>query len=108
MDDVRLVKMLLSNTQLRVKLKSEESSEFLVNIGSFQGDSLSGKSFTLYLAAALRHMRAILKIPDPPIDLHTMMPLETVYADDCDFYSTDKHAHEKAVTKIEKKLVNGI
>ena len=25
-DDVRLVKMLLSNTQLRVKLKSEESS----------------------------------------------------------------------------------
>ena len=49
-------------------------------------------------------MRSILEIQDPPIDLHTMMPLETVYADDCDFFSTDKHAHEKAATKIEKKI----
>ena len=55
-DDIRLLKMLLTNTSLIVKIKKTESEYFAVTIGSFQGDGLSGKVFTLYLAGALNHL----------------------------------------------------
>ena len=52
-DEVRLVKMLLSNTNLKVKIKKTTSNSFEVTLGSFQGVALSAKLFTMYLAAAL-------------------------------------------------------
>ena len=46
-DEVRLVRYLLANTKLRVRINSDMSVEFESSIGAFQGDSLSGKLFTL-------------------------------------------------------------
>ena len=47
-DEIRLVRFLLSNIKIRVKVESEVSIEFESSVG---GPSLSGKLFTLYLAA---------------------------------------------------------
>ena len=46
-DDVRLVRFMLNDTRLRVKVENCISYEFPVTIGAFQGDSLSGNLFTL-------------------------------------------------------------
>ena len=83
-DDIRIVQSLLSNTKLRVRVNSTVSETLL---GAFQGDSLSGKLFTLILAAALHHLRAVSDRPNPPIsDLG--LPTELAYADDNDFLDT--------------------
>ena len=79
-DDIRLVKMLLRNTNLRVKLKNILSDPFSITLGSFQGDSISAKLFTLYLAGALNHLRTVSAIPNPPI-FSSLMPSESQYAD---------------------------
>ena len=94
-DEVQMVKMLLSETKLRVKIRKSLSEPFLVTLGSFQGDSLSAKLFSLYLAGALNQLRAISGAPNPPIN-HNLMPLESQYADDADFYDENgKYLKEK-------------
>ena len=87
-DDIRIVQYLLSNTKLRVRVNSTFSEVFETLLGAFQGDSLSGKLFTLILAAALHHLRAVSDRPNPPIsDLG--LPTELAYADDNDFLDTN-------------------
>ena len=80
-DDIRLVRFLLSGTKLRVRVNKSMSTEFETNIGSFQGDALSGKLFTLTLAGVLNHARTVTSQPNPPIS-NTGMPMEFSYADD--------------------------
>ena len=87
-DDVRLVSYLLSNTMLRVRVNNSLSEEFESLLGAFQGDSLSGKLFTLVLAGALHHLRAVSNRPNPPVS-SLGMPIEWEYADDCDFADED-------------------
>ena len=87
-DDIRLVQYLLSNTKLKVRVNNTYSDLFESFLGAFQGDSLSGKLFTLVLAAALNHLRAVSDRPNPPISLEGL-PTEWAYADDCDFCSED-------------------
>ena len=55
---------------------------------AFQGDSLSGKLFTLILAAALHHLRAVSGRPNPPVS-ELGFPTEWEYSDDCDFADED-------------------
>ena len=100
-DDIVIVKMLITNTSLRVKLNKTESAEFATTLGSFQGDSLSGKLFTLYLAGALNNLRATLEKENPPIS-KDMMPTEMEYADDCDFFDTDANELKDILPKINK------
>ena len=38
-DDIRLVQYLMSNTKLRVTVNKSQSSEFVIYIGEYQGDS---------------------------------------------------------------------
>lgn len=64
-DDIRLVQYLLSNTKLRVTVNKSQSGEFVINIGAYQGDSLAVKVFTLTLAGALNHIRAVISITIP-------------------------------------------
>lgn len=59
--DIRLVHLLLINTKLTIKINDTMSDEFVVTLGSGQGDSLSGKLFTLYHAGALNHLRAVME-----------------------------------------------
>ncbi|XP_063679797.1 uncharacterized protein LOC134815179 [Bolinopsis microptera] len=90
-DDIRLVRYLLSCTKLKIKVRSTISGEIIVTIGAFQGDSLSGNLFTLYLAGALYHLRAFMSYlrPNPPF-AENLLPLEWEYADDADFTDEDK------------------
>ena len=88
-DEVRLVRFLLSNIKIKIKVNTELSIEFESSIGGPQGDSLSGKLFTLSLAGALYHLRAVTLRPTPPIK-DDGMPEESEYSDDVDFMDTDK------------------
>ena len=88
-DDIRLVRLLLSNTKIRVRVNNATSAEFISTNGAFQGDSLSGILFTLQLAGALYHVRAVVvNRPNPPIS-DTGMPLEWEYSDDVDFVDSE-------------------
>jgi hypothetical protein len=88
-DEVRLVRFLLSNIKIKVKVNTELSLEFESSIGGPQGDSLSAKLFTLVLAGALYHLRAVTARPTPPIKCNGM-PEESEYSNDFDFMDTDK------------------
>ena len=100
-DDIKLVKCLLTNTKLKIKLEKATSEAFFeTTLGSFQGDCLSGKLFTLYLAGSLNHLRAVLlNRPNPPIS-NDQMPLEMVYVDDTDFLDENKENLETMLPKI--------
>ena len=85
-DEIRLVRFLLSNTVLKVRVNSSYSVEFFTTLGAFQGDSLSGCLFTLVLAGALYHLRVLIPFRHAiPYNPSTLMPLESEYADDVDF-----------------------
>ena len=93
-DDVRLVRLLLANTSVVVRVNSATSTMFMSTVGAFQGDSLSGCIFTLSLAGALNQLRTMyVNRPIIPIgedeEDNADMPLEWQYADDCDFIDTD-------------------
>ena len=88
-DEVRIVRFLLSNIKIKVKVNKELSIEFESSIGGPQGDSLSGKLFTLSLAGALYNLRAVTSRPTPPIKCDGM-PEESEYSDDVDFMDTDE------------------
>ena len=87
-DELRIVRLLLSNTKLRVKVNGVLSAEFLSLLGAFQGDCLSGCLFTLVLAGALNELRLTITIsldrPIPPITI-AGLPLDIKFADDVDF-----------------------
>ena len=88
-DDIRLVRLLLANTKIRVRVNSTLSAEFISTNGAFQGDTLSGTLFTLSLAGSLYHVRAVvIEHPNPPIS-DTGMPVEWEYSDDVDFADTE-------------------
>ena len=58
-DELRMIKALLSKTTLEIKTNNNniESIPFRTNIGSPQGDGLSGTLFTVYFEASLRKLR---------------------------------------------------
>ena len=88
-DGMRLIKLLLSDLTLKIKSQKTESDSFTVNLGFFQGDSLSAKIFNHYISGALNHLRATTNLPAPPIH-ENLMPSDTAYADDCDFYGENE------------------
>ena len=102
-DDIRLVQYLLSNTKLKVRVNDSLSAEFESLLGSFQGDSLSGKLFTLVLAAALHHLRAVSSRPNPPVS-ELGIPLEWEYADDVDFVDDDRESLEALLPDAKRIL----
>jgi hypothetical protein len=86
-DELRLVRLLLANTKVQIRVNATLSDEFEIFVGAFQGDALSGSLFTLSLAGALYHLRAVVAVlgrPNPPISIDGM-PAESEYADDVDF-----------------------
>ena len=56
-DELRIIRILLSNTTLDIKSSSKISNPFHTNIGSLQGDGLSGCIVIIYPEKALRTLR---------------------------------------------------
>ena len=102
-DDISLVRYILADTKLCIKINKSRLEELEITLGSGQVDSLSGKLFTLYLAGALHHLRATLKRPHPTVS-EDFMPLESEYVDDCDCFSESQEKLKQTLLKIEKVL----
>ena len=56
-DEILIIRILLSNTTLDIKSSSNISNSFDANVGSPQGDGLSGCLLIIYLEKALRTLR---------------------------------------------------
>ncbi|GFR93923.1 RNA-directed DNA polymerase from mobile element jockey-like [Elysia marginata] len=96
-DEERIMRYLLNNTELSIKLKGSSKTEsFPSNIGTPQGDSLSPVLFVVYLEHVLKNIRKI-EI------LYTQNTLELAYADDVDFVSTTDFVN---VETIQKELAD--
>ena len=102
-DEMRLMRFLLSDTNISIKIKgATDERPFLANVGTPQGDSLSPILFIVYLETALREIREINKTEEG-------IPTEMAYADDVDFISMIKHRDVDEISKVLKKyklLVN--
>ena len=53
-DELHLIKVLIEDVTIAVKIKEKTGKSFVTNIGTPQGDCLSPILFTLYLAKALQ------------------------------------------------------
>ena len=103
-DDIRLVRLLMANTKIRVRVNNTLSAEFTSTNGAFQGDSLSGTLFTLSLAGALYHVRAVVvERPNPPIS-DMGMPVEWEYSDDVDFLDENLQPLQELLPKCRDVL----
>ena len=92
-DELQSIKFLLKDTKLQIKMSDIEPTTFETNIGSPQGDGLSGVLFNIYFENSLRKLREELdKIsPELPTAIsHQNPPKELQYADDADFITKDK------------------
>ena len=56
-DDLPIINMLLAETTLEVKVEDVQAITFESNIGSPQGDSISGPLFTLYFTRSLQQIK---------------------------------------------------
>ena len=90
-DEMRICQSLLANTNLKVKIQEFLSDPFETTVGTPQGDGLSPILFVVYLESALREVRkrTIQQGISRPQD-DNGIPEETIYADDCDFFSSSE------------------
>ena len=126
-DEYRMTKALLANTELELKMKNANTVSFKSNVGSPQGDGISGPLFNIYFEAALRDLRHAINnaTPTPSSDheytkSHITVPLlpdhnyygacthpeEEIYADDADFITTDinkRNSIEKLAEQVLTK-----
>ena len=56
-DEIGILKVILAETTLEVKVENAQTTTFESNIGSPQGDSISGTLFTIYVNDALQQLR---------------------------------------------------
>ena len=105
------MRFLLANTTLEIKVEGAKTEPFQSNIGSPQGDGLSGISFNVYFENSLRKVRDMLDYHNV-LDEHAYhvriedtLPSEAVYADDADFISEDVKHQDKIKTKVKDILL---
>lgn len=107
-DDCRLVRYLLSDVTLSVRVSQTSSSPFLSNAGVPEGDGLSPFLFIYYLDKALRKARSTLSLSHvrPPLDLSLGLPGLTAYADDVDTISSSQDYLEVELSVFEHELAS--
>ena len=111
-DEHRMIRILHSDTSLEIKMSNLNHQEtFISNVGSPQGDAISGPLFNVYFESTLQDLRhAINQTVPNPNDEHNYtrksitinnfqdhnyatntahFPKEMIYADDCDFITND-------------------
>ena len=98
-DEKRMCHLLLSNTKIRIKYGTHEQEEVKTNIGSPQGDAISGTFFNIAFENSLRTLRERMNSSEPSIEhsyaASTKPPAELIYADDSDFVTEDLERDEK-------------
>ena len=99
--------VLISDKSMELRINgAKQRPKFGTNIGSPQGDGLSGMLFNIYFEDALRHVRQLLEEGSNKTEDHTYAvddkPKEFVYADDSDFLSLEEN--DDSVQKIEETL----
>lgn len=103
---LRIIRVLLAGTSLRVKIGSHRGRRFVTIMGSPQGDALSPVLFIIYLEAANREVRACdLALYGKYNGSHNFLntTVELVYADDEDMASTNQLLLEQTA-KISQKV----
>ena len=70
--DLWILSTLLAETTLEVKVENAQATTFEYNIGSPQGDSISGPLFTLYSNRALQQIKD--EMQKEPIDCRDINP----------------------------------
>ena len=101
-DELRMCRILLSDTTMKMRFDNHEEETFQTNKGSPQGDGISGTFFNISFENALRDLRSLLNELNIMIE-HSYckpkpsLPDELVYADDSDFPCID----DKKVKKIK-------
>jgi hypothetical protein len=88
-DEYRIIKYLLNNTYLQIKIGAEFGPKFHTMNGTPQGDALSPILFAIYLENALRKFRETYPMcyNDPEHEMPYQFFKEIAYADDVDFIS---------------------
>ncbi|XP_029657478.1 uncharacterized protein LOC115231641 [Octopus sinensis] len=94
-DALRMIRFLLANTSLSVRVGNYTSMKFKTDTGVPQGDSLSPVLFIIYLEAALRPLRRNKCFTNV---------MEVIYADDIDFVSRDQDSLENLLKVIPHSL----
>ena len=105
-DVYRMIRFLLSNATLEVRLQGETISSFTSNSGSPQGNGITGILFKKYLEDALQRARAKVIQNNQQIEhcyskvKKVSLAAETIYADDTDIFSTDQKEKAKMLYTI--------
>ena len=94
-----MMKILVKDVTLRVKIGKTIGEAIKTNIGILQGDSLSPILFILYLAEALKPTRTVAK--PPHLDSTKMLMIDQQYADDVSWI-TDQG---ETVLQLRKKYL---
>ena len=85
-----MIQLLLINTTLDVRKNNAETEPFSSNMGSPQGDALSGVLFNIYFEESLRQVRNFRHEINSKDDEKsgnwspTFLPQKAIYADDAD------------------------
>ena len=114
-DEMRILHLLLSETQLQLKIEGAKGTPFSSNIGSPQGDSISGPLFNLYFENALQKLRQ--EIQNIPMDAREInrqwreqeesnIPNEMEYADDCDLINENWRRKNLSYKAAQTVLTN--
>ena len=99
-DGVRILRILISNTSIEIKVKGAKTKPVKTNIGAPQGDSYSGPLFTIYFENALQEVRRAVEL-----DLEKMeMPEEMIYADDYDHLTIEERKQKQFIDKAPNIL----
>ena len=98
-DNQRILRVLLSETSVEIRIKGAKTNAFKSNIGGPQGDSFSGPQFTTYFEKPLKTVRM-----ECNITMEEDYPEEMIYADDYDNLTTDLQQKEMFKSKVKEIL----
>ena len=101
-DEQRMCRLLLSNTTISIKFGNHDLETVETNIGSPQGDAISGTFFNIEFENALRKLRErMTEARAQDNSEKSSLPTELEYADDSDFpfESKEEAEHLKRIVR---------
>ena len=91
-----MIQLLQSNTTLDIRINNDETEPFNSNMGSPQGDALSGELFDIYFEESLRKVRSFGHDTNSNNDENgnkpsSFLPQDAIYAGDADLLTTSEN-----------------